>query len=816
MRNYMLTTTALIACATASLANAQTTPNASPTDTATGVQAESGDASGARSGLADIVVTAQRRTETAQRAAIPISVVSGASLVSAGISQSNTLGSVVPALTVESVGPSTAFFVRGVGNFSVAVTSDPAVAFNVDGVYIGRNTSVTTTFFDLDRVEVLKGPQGTLYGRNATAGAINVLPTQPKLGVLSAEGGASYGNYKAFSADAAINVPIGQDGALRISGIVNDRGGFYSDGTSNDKSHALRVQMKANLTPDLTVRVSGDYAHLGGTGEGQTYFDTYSCTAPKACTVTPTGISRSDGNLSRASQAFWTSLPTLSVAGRDRDPFPAVFQNSNFYGATGDIEWKTGAGALTLIPAVRFDHVRNLNPAGGLELSNDQKDIQYSVEGRFAGKINLFDYTVGMYYFNERVNLHNGTVVGGSVLNLQDPTKVNTQSYAPFGRLTANLTHQLRLVGGLRYTHDSKQFSATTNEIVEVCVLPTGCPNAILPISTPYPSGEPFALPSTVTGVIPAMGNGPAHTTYAPRPGLTPGTLIFRNDYAFNNQLSTGKITYRGAIEFDVAAKSLLYASVESGFRSGGFSSSVGYETYQPETITAYTIGSKNRFFDNRVQLNVEGFLWKYNNQQVAHAGLDNVNRAGNFTQNIGRSTIKGVEVEGRVLVTPTTMVSADVQYLDAKNNTFVYQQAKALGVPNTNCAVSASTTNTSVFNIDCSGLPAYNSPKLTLNLGAEQTIPIGDYRLTLHGDTQYKTSRYTYFDYQPEQLQRASWTTNAQVTFGPASAGWAISGYVRNIENKRLLVAPVAFLGLLAGYTTDPRTYGVRLSGKF
>ncbi len=94
--------------------------------------------------------------------------------------------------------------------------------------------------------------------------------------------------------------------------------------------------------------------------------------------------------------------------------------------------------------------------------------------------------------------------------------------------------------------------------------------------------------------------------------------------------------------------------------------------------------------------------------------------------------------------------------------------------------------------------------------------MPLGDYKLVVGADTQYKTSRYTYFDYQPEQLQRASWTTNAQVSFGPASDRWSISAYIRNIENDRLLVAPIAFLGLNSAYTTAPRTYGARVGFKF
>ena len=194
---------------------------------------------------------------------------------------------------------------------------------------------------------------------------------------------------------------------------------------------------------------------------------------------------------------------------------------------------------------------------------------------------------------------------------------------------------------------------------------------------------------------------------------------------------------------------------------------------------------------------------------------MDEINRPGSYTQNVGRSTIKGIEAEGRVLVTPTTQLSADVQYLHARNDSFAFT---VVGYPITNCAVASAgfAGRFPIFSVNCSGLPSYNSPTWSINLSGQQTIPLGDYKLVFTADTQYKTKRYTYFDYATEQLQRASWTTNAQMSFGPASGKWSVAAYVRNIENKRLLAAPIAFQGLLSAYTTPPRTYGARLSYKF
>ena len=183
-------------------------------------------------GLKDIVVTAQRVSESAQRAPIAISVVRPEDLVQQAVTRPEDLSRVVPALVAASTGGSyTTFVVRGVGNTTVNAYSDPAVAFNYDGVYIGRPSSTSGSFYDLQRVEVLKGPQGTLYGRNATGGAINVIPNRPKLNTLSADAVASYANYDTVTAQGALNVPIGDRGAFRLSGNYAAHDPYYNDGT---------------------------------------------------------------------------------------------------------------------------------------------------------------------------------------------------------------------------------------------------------------------------------------------------------------------------------------------------------------------------------------------------------------------------------------------------------------------------------------------------------------------------------------------------------------------------------------------------------
>ena len=804
----LFVTTALALCLPAAVA----------AQTVTAPAAEDND-----KGLGDIVVTAQRRSESSQKAAIPLSVIDGAALTATGATQADRLNELVPALTIEPNSTGNIIFLRGVGNFTVVAASDPAVGFNYDGVYIGRPSSTSGVFYDLDRIEVLKGPQGILYGRNATGGAINILPAQPKIGQLSGHVSGSFGNFSRINAEGAINVPMGDNGALRVSATTSNHDGYYADGTQDEKSYAMRVQMKAELTPNLTVRVSGDYAHDGGKGQSVNYYGRYIynprvplSTTPipgtSYYTFAPTTVSNDQGVQSPISQAYRQTVPFGPYGARLLDallPYPP-HQNSNFYGFNAEVTLETGAGTFTLIPSWRYSDIDQLSTAGAFMYSNQETDEQHSFELRFAGKrLGIFDYTLGAYYFRESIN----STVALTISNVGSWQKPNydTKSYAGFGRVVANLTDQFRVVGGIRYTKDDKGFIYSATSAVINCLARTvqgapNCPTAPLIPLVSSPSQLPFPFP--------AAGGAPIPVFTSPGP---PNYLIIRSDAVFNRTKSSSRTTYRGAVEFDLAPQSMLYASIETGYRSGGFSAAAGFEDFDPEYITAYTVGMKNRFLNNRIQLNIEGFIWDYKNQQVNHVGLDLNGRSANYTQNVGASKIKGFEVDGRFLVTPTTLVNFDVQYLDAKQKSFSYLAGPGTP-PLTGCNVTYNAANASPYLIDCAGFDSYNSPRWTINFGAQQTIPLGDFQLVIGADTQYKGRRNIGFAYLPEQTIPGNWTSNAQISFGAADERWSISAYVRNIEDDRIPIYssthPSASF-LIAG-ATAPRTYGVRAGFKF
>ncbi|MHA6719984.1 TonB-dependent receptor [Sphingomonas sp. RS6] len=767
------------------------------------------DASGTdqQQGLQEIIVTAQRKSENLQRAGIPVAVVTGDQLVSRGLTSANELGGSVPSLSAQPQGgANTVFFLRGVGNFTVNGYSDPAVAFNYDGVYLGRATSTSGIFYDLERVEVLKGPQGTLYGRNATAGAINVLPTRPKLGENSGFVTASYGNYNAFNVQGAVNIAMGEHGAMRVSGNLVSRDGYQTDGTNDEKTQALRVQFMSELTPDLTVRLGGDFAHSGGKGPGSTYAGriVYNGTANQ---FVPSGLSENSGLFSPEAQAYRQTLFS-GLSGRTLDPLDVEpYLDNNYYGANAEITLNTGAGTLTVIPAWRYSKLDNRFAVPAFYGNVAETDEQKSLEVRFAGKpIGMFDYIVGAYYFDESVDAT--YLFSQQALNAYQSFTSNTKSYAGFGRLTANFTDRLRLIGGLRYTKDDKDFDGRADVFLVRCTTVVqgrpSCPDAPLLPST----GRYQDLP---TSIFPSVPDNQA------RPIGTTGALLIHAVTPVNTTISNDRFTYHLGAEFDVGPRSLLYANYETGFRSGGFALAAGYETFEPEYIDAYTIGMKNRFFDNRLQLNLEAFLWKYRNQQVNHTGVDQNGNQGQITENVGKSTNKGVEVDAQFLATPNTLLSVNVQYLDAKYDDFVYREPIGATPPVTGCPYRASAV-AGMYDIDCSGRTAYQSPKWTMNLGAQQTVPLGDYKLVVSGDTQYRSSRVVGFEYMPNQLVGATWVSNAQISFGAFDDRWSIAAFVRNIEDERYQASAQIYnagSAALAVYS-PPRTYGVRATSKF
>lgn len=781
-------------------------------------------------GLQEIVVTAQRKSESAQKAAVPIDVISQAALANAGVTSVNNLNTVAPALTVaQGGGSTTSFFLRGVGNYNNNGYSDSAVAFNLDGIYIAK-PSAAGSFYDLQRVEVLKGPQGTLYGRNATGGAINVIPQHPVIGQNSLDLTLGYGNYNRIEAEAAANLAVGDNSALRVSGRIQRSDGYNADGTDDSNAKAVRVQFLTKPAPGVSLRLSADYTNIGGMGAGQAYNGSFQYTpgtpqtasSPADYSYVPVNLAARSGLLTTQARDYFSKLV---IGGSFNNPAPLATPklNDNIWGVHGELNIDTGIGQITSITAYRKAVLDDLYNGPSFSGSYDQQhDTQFSSEIRLNGKrIGIFDWLVGGFYMDEK--LSGNAVYAQYVLSSIQDYRQDSRSTATFGRIVANLTPRLRLTAAGRYTWDRKRFDGTAISLLNIC---TNAP----PPNGPGCFGGP-SLPvgdtlASIAAAIPAsqlpFGFPPAAGAANARPFGSAGNILFYSPTDVDQTQKNSKFTYRLGAEADIAADSLAYVSYETGYRSGGFSLSLGHESYLPETIRAWTVGLKNRFFNRRLQVNIELFDWRYSNQQISHFGLDSNGQTSFFADNAGASHIRGVDLDVQVKATDTLLLTGTVQYLDNKLTEFTYS-TPAGGTnlpPVVGCPYTPGTNaQGAVYLVNCAGKPGLNSPKWSINGGFEQTFHLGDYDLALSAQGRYRSNAVDGFDYLVQQNTGANFSVDAAIRFGSAQGAWNVTLWGRNLTNTLIPVLTTynsSVAGVLTTSYAPPRTYGVRFSGKF
>lgn len=749
-------------------------------------QSEDADASGV--GVPEIVVTAQRRAENLQRVGVAVSAVTGEDLTKAGITQPDDLGKLVPALQVQpSAGSSVSIYLRGVGAQSGNAYAENAVSFNFNGVYIGRPTAPVGTFFDLERVEVVKGPQGTLYGRNATGGAINVLPRRPELGQIGGSIDLEYGNYDNKRGSAALNLPLGDKVALRVAGQVVDRDGYLSDGTQDEKGQAARVSLLLKPSEDWSMLLVGDYFHLGGKGQG-------SVLAPGSGFPAGTGgnsapplgdrIGASDPRSIAALAAYMATIPgppfcggfgNLLTSGCVITPASDSHLDNDYYGVSATIEGDMGFATLTVQPAYRRTETDENGYIPGFRINKVEATDQMSLEARLTSKADQrLRYVLGGFYFYEQQQANNFFNLG-DLSNNRFVTRLKTESRAVFGQLTFDVTDRFRLIAGGRYTEETKD--AFTR------AAPGGLPRPISP---------PLSAP-------------------------------------FTGHLEFNKFTWKAGVEYDAGPRSLVYANVATGFKSGGFFTALPpVNTFQPEKLTAYTIGSKNRFFGNKLQLNVEAFYWDYQDQQVTFVGgiqSGPLISSGGITLNAGQATMYGVDVEAVFAPTSADRFTANIQYLHGKYDELVFDAFSSTGAPiRQGCPIIGSRlanpgiNNARFYTTDCTGQQTINSPKWTFNLGYQHRFELGSMDLTVGADTQIQSSRELSLSYLPETRQGSFMMSNAFITLEHPEQRWSITGYINNIEDEVVLsqagLKPIA--DVVYSALRPPRTYGVRLGYKF
>lgn len=792
------------------------------------------------SGLDEVVVTAQRVEQSLQDVAVAVEAIDADELLRSGMESAQDLGNLSPALGVNAGGgPLTSVFVRGVGALTVNPLTDAAVAQNVDGVYLGRSSGAAgLALYDLERVELLKGPQGTLYGRNATGGVINYIPQKPILEENSGYVQAEYGSYNKLGLQAAANLAVDDRAAFRISGNMLNRDGYSSDGTNDADSYSLRGQALFELSDALSVRFAADHSENNAKGPGGDLIGTYSNTTGELGDFTPSGVALDTGPSSDEANAVRTTVLHAPSFAR----FPAIdgdnlFQDLSFTGVMAEINYQTDAGTFTFIPSYRKSDqdYAFAGPSFAPALTREQNS-QTSVEARYATDLEgPLNGILGAFYIKEDITT-SGTFNQAYTSPMQNYVN-GGDSWAVFADGTFDVSDAFRLSGGLRYTKDNKFVSGRQDTFVTFC---GGTPGP--DFRTP---GASFANGCAIPGNIPAhpqvtdpnefIAALVAQGAIAPGSTLADGTWevirtagnpshplavianVSRFDGPLASDLSFDKLTYRVGAEWDWGPSNLLYAGFSTGYRAGGVDLGVGNPTYDSELIDAFTLGSKNRFFDNSLQVNAEAFLWKYDGQQISY--FTTVDSAATFPIANGDATIKGIDVDVIWAATDNTTISGNVQLLDS-----VYDALSLIADPGrgrfgcTSSGVTPTGPNgIDQENYDCSGNDLLFSPNFGADLSVNHIVEMSDFDLSLTADVAHRGKQSTSFSFLPETVSDAYTTLNLDATLSPEDAGWALSVFMRNVTDERFIKnSNISNRGIFHAGHNAPQTYGARVRANF
>jgi iron complex outermembrane receptor protein len=753
--------------------------------------------------LQEVIVTAERRTEDVQKSALAIQVLTPDQLSNAGVVDAKSMALLVPGLQVGSGGPMTQIYIRGVGDFGSSSLSNPAVATNFDGVYIAREAGVAGLFYDLARVEVLKGPQGTLYGRNATGGAINIIPNDPSFSGFDGYADIEVGNYAEVVTDGALNAPLSEHLALRAAFQTVDHRGYLSDGTNDARDRSGRFEALWRDGGRLKVLLTTDYSHQGGKGNG--YALRLAQSAPSSSPWLGITDPRANAAQLALAAAAGMCIPSSELNGLDAAPPPrgqlapapcdtggagpgtllfsglsqASFQDNTIWGAQAHIDLDLGWATLSLIPAYRST-VLNFIFYPTIELY-DHPDTS----GETTGEIRLvhsgssLKWVAGLYYFNEDQSAFDDNPAG--LFSYSEARELlGSRSYAAYGQATISVSRAFRLIGGLRVTRESKSLSGIT-----LSEYPS------LPYAPPAP-GVPAQCPGT-----------------DPCPSES-----FAGNVAYNN------LSWKGGAEYDLTASNMLYATAATGFKAGGLNDSAGTAVYEPERLLAFELGSHNRFLDNRLQVNLETFYWKYRDQQLPHIALDSLGNVAYITINAARARMYGYDLDVAAKATASDTVHAAVEYLDSRYGSFEYPLPSTDAVPPPIPGVTTGCSVTTV--VDCSGFQALVAPLWSGTAGwTHRTSLRSGASITTDLDAEFSSPRWLAIDFLAPQERSPSYIVeSASLQYAAASGHWSVTAFVRNLTNRPVYSIafenPYVLGGAVASTIGDPRTYGARVSLQF
>lgn len=649
-------------------------------------------------GIEEIVVTAQRREENLQDVPISVSAFGAEQIVAKGLTDASRLEGLVPGFTFGRSGVDARPAIRGVRTESVNVNADTPIGLFIDGIYQSRASQATLGFVDLERIEVQRGPQGTLYGRNTFGGNMSIETAKPDLTEYYGGADVTIGENSQIRMTGYVNAPLSDRTALRMAvgyeksngwvKNVNPAGGNLFD----DDNRYVRASLLFNPTENLTAVLKFDYARRGGNGGSAfgyklvgSYYHLPS--NQQLFNSTPIILNTRGGNrdgIVDAPLAIDAGVPIY----RPNDPYTI----NNDYNPSLELE-NTGLsaniaydfGSVTLKSITGYsDFVTSRTQDTDFSSSKIGVDYQFTSAKTLSQEVQLLsngtgplEYVVGAYYFKDKLN---GTFINEQFVqvvpgDIRPPAvrqaggfysepRAETRSLAAYAQASYALTEKLKFTAGVRYTQDKKDFQfASADEVL------------------PIVAGAPLTTAITIaTGNIPAASFGAqgaaTNCTYTtvplPQPGfrcLPANTTRFVG--ATFDTATFKKATWRLGVDYQLADDSLLYASASTGFTSGGFNGSqaaaaLGRATFAPQTVTAFEVGSKNRFADNSIQLNLSAYYNSYASLQEQRQ-LPVGNTTLSITENSGEARSYGAELEAIWKPVEALTLNASFAYLNAE-----------------------------------------------------------------------------------------------------------------------------------------------------
>lgn len=715
-------------------------------------------------GSGDIVVTAMRREEKLSTVPASITALDGAAIEKLNIETTEGLSQVTPSLHIyaEAVG-SEKYTIRGIGRTSEDLSADPGVAIFLNEVYVPRQSAANLAFFDTQRVEVLRGPQGTLYGKNASAGAINIITRAPTED-LSGYAELGYGSFDRITAKGAVSGPIVPDKVYARLAVLSDhRDGIYRNLTTGQSANdinvnAVRGTLKFTPTDRLSITAIGDWAQSKQHGVLKSIISDEPGLPYVFFTNNPvTGAPRP--GVTPPTQEDDLRTARSAINGR---------QGIETYGASLNISYAADDFDIIAVSGIRTENSYNQEDNGrAKEITSynttaedtwaASQEIRFvSSEPNAPGTDNRLSWTFGLYAFHEEGTkqsdiYRNVAPFSGIAMFTQE---IDTDAFAGFGEIRYRIFDRVSLTGGVRYTTEQKKFGVT----------------------------------GVATRIPDIAANGPV-------------TPFIDADFTTRASKRWNRFSPRIVLDAQLTDDMMLYASVARGFKSGGFQGqppAPPLREFNPEDVTNYEVGFKGELFDG-VRVSTSLFYSDYKNLQLQTFDIN-----GAPTTSTASARSKGIELEITARVSPGFTLSGGASFIDPEYKHFISQQPGFADAAHT---------------FDRSGKRIGGIPKYNASLRADYRHSLGDAGdLVFNGTLVAVDEIITEFG-----TLWGNEYAKGDIRIGWESPGgsWAVSGWVKNVTDELYYRGggPVAKYNtdkIRLGLISDPRTFGVSVRYNF